>query len=279
MGTPSLASWRVGVILRGLREDRGLSIREAAKILGTNKTRLERVEKAENQKVDPGTVAGWAFIYSAPEQIIHELETLARQSRETDANGWENVFSTTPKWFNAFLTLEKEAMTIDSYEAAYIPGLLQVQAYMEALYEAEPSLTTAASAEATRVKLLRQDWVFNRPPGKLAKMRFILDEACVLRINGAPYYEEQIRRLREVAALDSVEVSVLSIDRGIHPAMPGAFKLMSFAGPYTPELLYIDSVYGSRYIDERHGVARAREVFSDSLACVVDVEEYLSSVE
>lgn len=279
MSTLSLAPWRIGVILRGLREDRGLSIREAAKMLGTNKTRLERMEKAGNQKVDPGTVTGWAFIYGAREQIIHELEALAKQSRETDSSGWEHVFTTTPKWFYAFLTLEKEATAIDSFEAAFIPGLLQVQEYMEALFDTEPTLATSAAAEAVRMKLMRQDWVFNRPHGQLARMRFIIDEASLLRIRKAPFYEQQIQRLLELAKLDPVEIAVLPIDRGMHPAMPGAFKLMSFAGPYTPELLYMESVYGGRYIDERRGVSRAREVFSDTLTYVVCIEEYLSNVE
>ncbi|WP_199034352.1 helix-turn-helix domain-containing protein [Glycomyces salinus] len=267
------------MILRGLREDRGLSIRAAANMLGTNSTRLDRIEKAGNQKVDPGTVTGWAFVYGASEQVINELNALAMRTRETDANGWENVFTTTPKWFHAFLTLEKEAIAIDCYEAAFIPGLLQIQPYMEALFDAEPSLTTAAAAEAVRMKRMRQDWVFDRPHGKLARMHFVLDEACLLRIRKAPYYEEQLHRLEELAKLDAVEISVLPIDRGVHPSMPGAFKLMSFDGPYAPELLYLESVYGGRYIDERQGVARAREVFSDTLTYVMCIEEYLSNVE
>lgn len=140
MKTPSLAQWRVGTILRGLREDRGLSIRAAANMLGTNSTRLDRIEKAGNQKVDPGTVTGWAFVYGASEQVLNELNALAMRSREADAKGWENVSIDKPKWFNAFLTLEREAAAIDSYEATLIPGLLQAKAYTETLFITDPSL-------------------------------------------------------------------------------------------------------------------------------------------
>ncbi|GAB3994024.1 helix-turn-helix transcriptional regulator [Glycomyces albus] len=277
--TPSLAQWRVGMILRGLREDRGLSIRAAANMLGTNSTRLDRIEKAGNQKVDPGTVTGWAFVYGASEQVINELNALAMRTRETDANGWENVFTTTPKWFNAFLSLEKEAVAIDSFEGAFVPGLLQVQAYMEAVVAAEPMMTTNAAAEAVRLKLYRQEWVFNRPPGKLAKMRFILDEACLLRIRNTSYYGKQVQRLMEVARHDKVEIYVIPMDQGIHPSMPSSFKLMFFEGTYSPEILYLESIYGARYIDERRAVSRCREVFSDTLTHVVRAEEYLSNVE
>lgn len=279
MSTPSLAPWRIGVILRGLREDRGLSIREAAKMLGTNKTRLERLEKGGNQKVDPGTATGWAFKYGASEQIMLELDALAMRSRDTDADGWENVFTTTPEWFQAFLTLEKEAATIDSYDIAYVPGLLQVQAYMEAVIAADPFMTTAQGAEAIRLRKLRQEWVFDRPPGKLARMRLILDEACLLRIKNAPFYGEQIQRLLEIAGLDPVEIYVLPMDRGIHSSMKGSYTLMSFDGPYSPELVYLESEYGARYLDDRRGIGRFREVLSDTLAYVVRAEEYLSNVE
>jgi hypothetical protein len=237
------------------------------------------MEKAGNQKVDPGTVTGWAFKYGASEQVMLELDTLAMRSRDTDADGWENIYTTTPKWFTAFLTLETEAITIDSYDCAYIPGLLQVRPYMEKVIAADPSMTTDRLAEKIRLRLFRQESVFSRPPGKLPRMRFILDETCLLRIKNAPYYDEQIGRLAALANLDRVEISVLPIDRGIHPSMKGTFKLMTFDGPYSPELVYLESEYGARYIDERRAASRFREVFSDTLTYVVSVEEYLSNVE
>ncbi|GAB3648092.1 helix-turn-helix domain-containing protein [Glycomyces tarimensis] len=279
MSTPSLAQWRIGVILRGLREDRGLSIREAANMLGTTKTRLERIEKSGNQKADPGTVAGWAFAYGASEQLMLELQALARQTRDADANGWESVFTTMPKWFGAFLTLESEAATIDSYEAEYIPGLLQTEPYMNAVAATNPFVTTTEVTEANRVKLLRQNSVFSRPPGKLAKIRFVLNEGCLLRIRRAEYYENQMQRLREIAKLESVEIYVLPMDQGLHPSMRSSFELMSFAGSYSPELVYLESEYGARYIDDRRAVGRFREVFSDTLSYIVRVEEYLSNAE
>jgi hypothetical protein len=237
------------------------------------------MEKAGNQKVDPGTVTGWAFKYGASEQVMLELDALAMRSRDIDADGWENVFITTPKWFNAFLSLEKEAITMDSYEVSYIPGLLQVQEYMEAVVAADPFRTTSEAAEAIRLRLLRQDWVFNRPIGKLARMRFVLDEAGLLRIRDTPYYPAQVSRLLELTELPPVEIYVLPMDRGIHPAMKGSFKLMSFGGPYSPELAYLESEYGARYLDDRQAVSRFREVLSDTLTYVVSVKEYLSNVE
>ncbi|GAB3234399.1 helix-turn-helix transcriptional regulator [Glycomyces halotolerans] len=279
MATPSLAQWRIGVILRGLREDRGMGLRAAADMLGTNKDRLDRIESAKNQKVDPGTVIGWAFMYGASERIVNELQALAKQTRDPDANGWENVFASTPKWFHAFLTLEKEAISIDSYEAEFVPGLLQVEDYMNAVAATNPFVTTADAADANRLKLLRQNWVFIRPPGKLAQMRFILNEASLLRIRNTDFYDKQIDRILELAALERASFYVLPLDQGIHPSMASSFNLLSFEGPYTPEILYLESHYGARYIDERRSVARVREVFSDTLSYVVRVEEYLSNVE
>ncbi|GAB3231193.1 helix-turn-helix transcriptional regulator [Glycomyces halotolerans] len=279
MSTPSLAQWRIGVILRGLREERGMSIREAANMLGTNRSRLERVEKAGNQKVDPGTVTGWAFKYGASEQVIHELDTLAMRTRDIDSNGWESIYTTMPKWFTAFLTLECEAATIDSYESEYIPGLLQIEEYMDAAAAATPFMTTSATEEARRLKVHRQKLVFDRPPGKLARMRFIISEACLMRIRRASFYEAQVARILKIAGLESVEVYILPMDYGLHASMTGSFKLMAFNGPYTPELLYLETVHGARYIDERHSVSRAREVFSDTLTHVTRAEEYLSNAE
>lgn len=279
MSTPSLALWRIGVIMRGLREDRGYTLRQAAKILGTNKDRLDRVEQAKNRRCDPGTVTGWAFKFGADEKVMNELDNLAMQTRDTDAQGWEDVFTTTPKWFATYLALEAGAAAVDSFDNSYIPGLLQVRAYMEAVTAAFPFVTLAEADESIRLRLLRQDSVFNRPPGKIAKMRFVLDEACLLRIRHEPWYEEQIQRLLEVDALKSVEIYILPMNHGVHAAMKGAFSLMSFEGPYSPEMVYLESEYGARYLDERRAVARFREVFSETLTHVVRIKEYLKHVE
>ncbi|THV40631.1 helix-turn-helix domain-containing protein [Glycomyces buryatensis] len=279
MNTPSLALWRIGGIMRGLREDRGYTLRQAAKILGTNKDRLDRVESAKNQRCDPGTVTGWAFKYGADEKVINDLDALAMQTLDADARGWEEVFTTTPKWFTAFLSLEAEAIAMYSYDTAYIPGLLQIRAYMEAVLAADPFRTLDEVEETIRLRLLRQDSVFSRPPGKIARMRFVLDEACLLRIRHEPWYEEQLQRLRELDALGPVEIYILPMDRGIHAGMKGAFMIMSFDGAYSPEVVYLESEYGARYIDERRAVARFREVSSITLAQVVRIEEYLSNVE
>jgi hypothetical protein len=248
-------------------------------MLGTNKTRLERTEKAGNQKVDPGTVTGWAFKYGASEQVIHELDALAMRSRDTDADGWESIYTTMPKWFTAFLTLESEAVAIDSYECEYVPGLLQTVEYMDAAAAANPFMTTGEADEARRLKFHRQKLVFERPRGKLARMRFLINEACFLRIKHTDFYGTQVQRLVEVAELDRIEIHVLPMGRGLHASMAGSFKLMSFDGPYSSEILYLESVYAARYVDDRQAVARAREVLSDTLTQVVSLEEYLSDVE
>ncbi|MCH7231882.1 DUF5753 domain-containing protein [Glycomyces sp. L485] len=184
-----------------------------------------------------------------------------------------------PKWFTAFLTLECEAKAIDSYEAEYIPGLLQIEEYIDSAAAASPFMTVGDAEEARRLKLHRQKLVFDRPPGKLAKMRFIINEGCLLRIRRTDFYEAQIARLLETAELEAVEIHFLPMDQGFHASMAGSFEIMSFEGPYSPELLYLESVHSARYIDERQAVGRAREVLSDMLTQVVRIEEYLSNVE
>jgi transcriptional regulator with XRE-family HTH domain len=279
MHTSSLPLWRIGVIMRGLREDRNLTLRQAAKMLGTNKDRLERLESAKNQRADPGTVTGWAFKYGADEKILDELDALAMETLDPDVSSWESVFTTMPKWFTAFLALESEAVAIYSYEAEYLPGLLQIEEYVDAAAAVNPFMTTSESDEAKKVKLRRQKLVFGRPPGKLPKMVFIINEAALLRIQHEPWYEKQLQRLRESAALPGVEIYFVPLARGLHAAMAGSFKIMSFEGAYSPEVLYLESIYAAKYIDERRAVVRAREVLSETQTCALPIEEYLSNVE
>jgi hypothetical protein len=121
--------------------------------------------------------------------------------------------------------------------------------------------------------------VFGRPPGKLPKMVLIINEAALLRIRHEPWYEKQVQRLREIAALRGVEIYLVPLARGFHASMAGSFKIMSFEGAYSPEVLYLESIYAAKYVDERRAVVRAREVLSETQSCALPIEEYLSNVE
>ena len=76
-----------------------------------------------------------------------------------------------------------------------------------------------------------------------------------------------------MAARDHVRVRVLPVD-GVHAAMRGDFVIMDFPDPADPPLAYLESLIGSRYVEETDHLVLYREAFDEIAERAVPVEEY-----
>lgn len=140
-----------------------------------------------------------------------------------------------------FMEREKEAISLWSYEATYIPGLLQTKGYARALIDNHvPHLDEETVEERIAARMERQAILTERKPP--VALSFVLYEA-VLR---CPQVDTgQLHRLLEVARLRSVVLQVLPFERAIPAALMGPMVLLetrdherfAFAeGPFASEL-------------------------------------------
>lgn len=241
---------RLGRRLRALRESAGLSMDDAAAKLDKSRTSLFRIESGEN-KADTHLVRSMMDIYDIWE------DGLLEEVRE----------ATRPRWFSAYglkdmgyVDLETEACRIREYGGLHLPGLLQTEAYLRALFERAWRRRRSEHVDnQVEVRLIRQKRLASQnPPLDLVA---IIDEAVLRRVVGnRKVMHAQLRHLAEFAALPAITLQVSPLDGGAHSAMDGAFILLDFPDS-DEEMLYHAYVSGSLHIEDQEEVREAKLVF------------------
>lgn len=129
----------------------------------------------------------------------------------------------TPVWLREWLVVEREATLLRWYEPAYVPGILQTEAYARATLS-NGLLTADEVEERVASRLERQSALTSSTPTHLVA---VVDVMVLRRqIAGQPeVMEDQIERVIKLAALPHVQVLVVPEEAGIYPGLQGGFIL------------------------------------------------------
>ena len=250
---PPLRRRRLGRRLRALRESAGLTLEEASKRLDKGRSSLHRIELGET-RADVHLVRSMMDLYDRYEEgLLDEVRAALKPSWVT-AYGVQDL---------GYVDAETEASVVREYCGLNLPGLLQTEAYIRAVFaQARRRRSLDQLRNDIMVRLIRQKrLVSEEDPLELIA---VIDEAALRRKVGGPeVMRAQLGRLIDMAALPTVTLQVLPLDGGTHSAMDGGLALLDFEPDEQP-LLYHDYVTGALHIEKPAEVDEARLVF-DSL--------------
>lgn len=251
----------LGSLLRRLREQKNISMREAGYHIRATESKISRLEtgKVSFKERD---VEDLLTFYGVTEN--KEREQVLDLVREANTLGWWHSFGEVlPSWFEAYVGLESAASVVRSYEVQFIPGLLQCPEYVDAVVSAN---RTQSGAEVKRRIELRQrrQAALERPDAPI--LWVVLDEASLRRpIGGSDIMKAQITHLIEQATRPNVTIQLLPYSVGAHAAEGGAFTLLRFAEADLPDVVYLEHLTGAQYIERPEDVeqyARAMDRIS-----------------
>jgi transcriptional regulator with XRE-family HTH domain len=148
--------------------------------------------------------------------------------------------------------LEAEAATLRWFEPMTVPGLLQTEGYMRAIFSTRFGITREGIEERVAARLKRQEILAREKPPALW---VIIDEMVIRRpVGGRHVMLEQTNRLIEAAGEPSVRIEVVPASVGAHEGLySGAFILADFED--TPGIGYVDRTVGGRPLRDRKDVA------------------------
>lgn len=151
----------------------------------------------------------------------------------------------TPTWSDEYMDLEKRAIAFSWYEVVVLPGLLQTENYMRALFRGrvpaflQEEIDTLTSRRLARTELLHHE----RPPS----LSFVVAEGALHdRIGGDAVYAEQVHHLLKCTELPHVTLQVLPFGQTSHPGLSGSFVMLE-----TPEhehLTYVECQRSSQRV-------------------------------
>ncbi|WP_146087307.1 DUF5753 domain-containing protein [Thermomonospora echinospora] len=143
-----------------------------------------------------------------------------------------------PDWSRQHTLYEQRALTIRTYEAMVVPGLLQTEDYARALLTAgyADDVETWVKRRMSRQAVLAKS---DRPHLWVIISQNVLDWP----VGGAAVMAAQLARLLEISEMPNVTLRVLPRSVGAHLGLEGTFKIVSVK---EGDVVYMEACGGGR---------------------------------
>lgn len=255
---PAVGRRLLGRQLRDLRLAADFPTMEAAAARsGLSRASISRIENAK-QAILPRTVRALCQAYGIGAPTLDHLVRLAEESED---RGWFVANSdVVPDWFGRYAAEEAEAVEIRSYEAEYIPGLLQTDAVTAELVRASrPNVTDEDVRGAVEFRRRRQARLESEESPHLVA---VINEAVIRRVIGSPeVMREQLQHLLELSHRPNVDLRILPFSAGAHPGMTGSFSMLRFPEDNGLATIFVEVQAGALYPDRPADLERYTWVF------------------
>jgi len=183
--------------------------------------------------------------------------------------------------FRAYLDLEATATALQTYQAEFVPGLLQTEGYVRAIYEsAHRGLSQGDINRSVAIRTKRQEVLDRTDPA----LRFtaIINEAVLWRqVGNSSVMCEQLAHIVGVAeSRPNVRVQVVPYRVGVHPGMNGSFIVFQFPDKLgLKPMVYLENLSDAIVKRTESDVARYAEAFSELQAVAPGPKESLGLIK
>jgi hypothetical protein len=244
-GGPTVLRILVGSQLRRLREASGVTREEAAYAIRGSEAKMSRIESGR-VGFKTRDVADLLTLYGLTEGSARDVVlSLAQQANEP---GWWHRYSDTmPDWFSTYVGLEQAATIIRGYEAQYVPGLLQTEAYAKAVVALGEAVRADEVTKRVELRMHRQQLLYTpKPPDYWA----VIDEAVLRRnLGGRQVMRDQLDHVLQASNRPNITVQVVPFERSDVAAVGGPFTLLRFAEPDLPDIVYLEQLNSALYLN------------------------------
>jgi transcriptional regulator with XRE-family HTH domain len=254
---PTVKRKRLGIELRALRERVGLTCEQVGERVDSSGTRISRIETGKIS-AKPGDVHELLQVYGVTGAEAEALVQLARDARK---KGWWHTYGMDlPEWFQVYVGFEAEAVTFGDFQPLYIPGLLQTEDYARAVLQASPTPGTPEEIDRqVAVRLERQGIL---TADHQPEFWFVISETALrVRLGDDNVMRQELRHLADVARRPGVTVQVLPATAAAHVNPVTGFRMLGFADPKDPTIVYVEHLTGALFLEREDEVARYRLVF------------------
>lgn len=264
---PTARQRRLGTELRRIRERTGLSLTEAAAMLGTDRTTISNVESGRFG-VSADRVRAWAGQYRCPDDVY--VGKLAEMAAERINGWWEDYRGDLSNMALDLAEMEYHAVAIRSVQIMYIPGLLQTEEYTTAVFgESVPRQSPARRRRLVSHRMRRRD-VLDRPD--LTSCLFLVHESALRMVYGsAGVARSQLDHLLKQSDRENVTVRAIPFAAGGFPYASSSAYYMHGAVPQL-DTVQTDTSTGSGFQDSETALENWRAALDRTEEKALDPE-------
>jgi transcriptional regulator with XRE-family HTH domain len=203
--TTPLPLRRLGLALRGLRLDAGLTGQQLAQQTGLSQSTVSRIELGQAIP-SISDIEGWAGVTRASSQQLAELRALAEAAAVETITWRKAIRRGLPDLQQDVRELESTAATHLNFQPTIIPGLLQTADYARQLVASgypggRPDIAAAVTSRLERQAILYDD---------AKRLEFVVAEAALRwRIGPPQMMLAQLDRITSLATLGNVIIGII----------------------------------------------------------------------
>lgn len=231
----------------------------------------------------PKTIGDYESGKLVPRREFVELADAALGAKGMLMRLWQAMTDGTyPTWFYWYAQLEEPAREVKHFEPTMVPGLLQTEEYVQAMFRInQPPATEDEFQNLVAARLKRQQILFREDPPEYWA---ILDEAVLRRWpRDRSLIRPQIEHLVEMGRLPHVHLHVIPFSHGFHACLGGFMALLTLERH--DDCVYVEPPGGGLLRTDAKSVATARHRYDvllsealsahDSEQLILDVRESL----
>lgn len=251
-----------GRTLRRLRNEADqLTLAEVAASLACDLSLISRIENGK-RVCSQAHFAKLMDLYEVPAAQRDELAELHAATRERRPPWWSPYNDVISAQYERFLGFEAAASAVHEYQVGILPGLLQTEAYAQAVTGVGfTSLGPDQIDALVEVRGLRQRHRLLETEAPL-ECRYVVTQAALnFQVGGKRTHQEQLDYLLEISAHESVDLRVIPYEKGEVAAQIGAFVILQFPDEDVPDVAFGESVAGSLTMDDPRDLRRLHRLF------------------
>lgn len=250
-GGPTILRIVLGTQLRRLRESYGISREAAGDAIRGSHAKISRLELGR-VGCKERDVADLLTLYEVldPEER-EEYLALARQAG--NPGWWQKYNDVMSPWFDRLIGMEEAASVIRTYEVQFVPGLLQTPEYArEVIRLGHPRDDESRTERRTGLRMARQS-ILNQPHGP--RLWAVVDESALRRPLGSrAVMRGQIEHLIEATRKTDITLQIAPFSLGGLAAAGGPVTILRFLEPDLPDIVYLEQLTSSLYLEKREEV-------------------------
>jgi len=270
----TVAKRRLARRLTELRLNTGYTANHVCDILNWGRGKVGRFEANQWKRPEMSDIRDLLRIYEVEDAVRQEIEELATRSR---ARPWWRDYGEI--FDDDFPGYENDATHIRVYMPLVLPGLLQNQAYMEALLKTGPR-SPAFRRKAVQARLRRQE-ILDRPEPAAPRLSAVITEASLLyRWGMHDDRREQIEHLAEMSRRRTIELRIQRFDDGPPTGIYSMVNIFDFPDD-EPPLVFVENDYAVEEVSKEEsvrGYIQSFERAADSALEPADTTVYLDKL-
>jgi transcriptional regulator with XRE-family HTH domain len=246
-----------GMLLRITRETVGLTAETLADRIQFDRSYVTHVEVGRRNPSRAFAIA-----------CDRELRTGETLTKLHERINWKVAVGYHPAWFSRYLLLETEAVAVREWFPYNVPGLLQTESHMHALFSRRDN-DEKRIEEMTQVRLNRQERLYG--PNAL-KLTSLIDEGVLRRqVGGVKAMTEQLNHLLTMSQRPNVVLQVVPLTP--RPSAPPG-SLMTFLDmPNGARWFYSEAIDSGYCTDEADLIQGHAHIYDQTAGCALSVAE------